>query len=42
MKYRFNNKMNSLKEEKRIGKEIVLRITKLYSGDEIDGEVLFP
>ncbi len=38
----FNNKMNSLNDKKNYWEENVLRITKLYSGDEIDGEVLIP
>ncbi len=38
----FNNKMNSLKDEKVYWEERVLRITTLYSGDEIDGEVFLP
>ena len=38
----FNNKMNSFKDEKAYWEENALRITKLYSGDEIDGEVLIP
>ncbi len=37
-----NNKMNSLESEKAYWEESVLRITTLYSEDEIDGEVFLP